>query len=341
MSDPRMGDPKMGDPTVGAPAPGAAAGADKGNASRADWIFGMDGGGTSSRLRVESAEGGLLHYAEGGSTNLRSNGPEKVLASLAGLFESAYRAGLDPARCRAGFAGSAGAGRPPERALLLELLGRASGLACPLDAGNDAETALAGALGDSEGMILIAGTGSIAYGRLRNGESARAGGWGHLLGDEGSAYWIAFQALARALRSSEGRDLPTGLLEAAKAHFGLREGSDLVPLVYEGLDKTRIAGFARLVAAARDSDDPLALHVYARAAQELVGLVASVDARIGERLGRRRLSLRGGLVEGDPRLGAEIAALVKKRLPGIELVAPLADAAVGACVLARSLLQSR
>ncbi|MBL8967988.1 MAG: hypothetical protein JNG85_13350, partial [Spirochaetaceae bacterium] len=168
----------------------------------------------------------------------------------------------------------------------------------------------------------------------------RAGGWGHLLGDEGSAYWIAFQALSRALRSSEGRDLPTGLLEAAKAHFGLREGSDLVPLVYEGLDKTRIAGFARLVAAARDSGDPLALDVYARAAQELVGLVAAVDARIGGRLGRRRLSLRGGLVEGDPRFGAELAALVKKRLPEVELVAPIADAAVGACVLARGLLGS-
>ena len=180
------------------------------------YIFGIDGGGTSARLRVESLEGEKLFYGEGGSTNPNSNSWEAVESVLAGLFTRAYKeAKLKPEDCAAGFAGSAGVDRPADRGPFAEALSRASGLSCPLGVGNDAEPALAGAIGDIEGFLLIAGTGSIAYARSRAGASARAGGLGHLLGDEGSAYRVSFDAIARSMRSIEGRDLPTSLMDAA------------------------------------------------------------------------------------------------------------------------------
>ena len=324
------------------------------------WIFGIDGGGTSARLRIEEAdrgaEGGAegrkdgagrgrhdrppLFYGEGGSSNPRSNPREAVLAVLRGLFARAYReAGLRAEGCLGGFAGSAGVDREADREPFAALVREAAGLppGVPVLAGNDSEPALAGAIGDVEGLLLIAGTGSIAFGRARDGSSARAGGWGHLLGDEGSAFSLAFKALSRGLRSWEGRDLPTGLMDAGLEFFGLAGPPDLVPLVYEGLDKTRIARFARVVGEYRDRGDPLAFELFEEAERELAALVVSVDARVGPKLERKRLAFRGGLIEGDARLRAGVESRLAAALPGLEIVPAAADAAAGACILARDL----
>ena len=306
------------------------------------YVFGIDGGGTSARLRVESIEGQELFYGEGGSTNPNSNSWEAVEAVLRGLFSRAYgEAGLRREDCAAGFAGTAGVDRPADRGPFSEALRRASGLpeSCPLDASNDAEPALAGAIGDIEGLLLIAGTGSIAYARTRAGASARAGGLGHLLGDEGSAYRISFDAIARGMRSIEGRDLPTGLMDAAIPFFGLKEASDFIPLIYsKPIDKKGIARFARVVGEYRDRGDPLAVDLFETAARELESLVLSVYRRLGADMGKRRLALRGGLIEGDAVLRSAFAKRLSSSAPDVEIVRAKADAASGACLLARDLI---
>jgi glucosamine kinase len=303
------------------------------------WIFGIDGGGTAARLRIEDEGGALLYYAEGGSTNPRSNDGKAVEAAVRGLFERAYaEAGISPSSCRAGFVGSAGVDRPADEAPFAGLVASAAGISAPVGAGNDSEPALAGALSDTEGYLLISGTGSIALARSREGRKVRAGGWGHLLGDEGSAYRIAFDGLARGIRSWEGRDLPSGLLDAGLAFFGLAEPFDLIPFVYEGFDKARIARFAREVGRARDSGDPLALDIFGEAALALAGLVDSVAARLGASIARQRLSFRGGLIEGDRRLREAVETFIHASRPDIAIVPAAEDSAAGACILARTLL---
>jgi N-acetylglucosamine kinase-like BadF-type ATPase len=314
------------------------------------WIFGIDGGGTSARLRVEALSGGLLFYAEGGSSNLHGKPRAEVSSNLAGLFSRAFaEAGLSPSDCAAGFIGSAGidreADKEPFAALLREAFAAAARPpaalavpAFPLVVGNDTEPALVGAVGGVEGLLLIAGTGSIAYGRGRDGSEARAGGWGHLLGDEGSAFWVAFEAIKRGLRSREGRDLGSGLLEEALAFFGLAAPEDLIPFTYEGLDKTGIARFSRRVAAMRDSGDALAKALFEEAAEALAGLVLSVDRKVGGHIVDKRLAFRGGLIEGDASLRAAVTARLAAAIPGLSIVEAQADAASGACALARSLL---
>jgi N-acetylglucosamine kinase-like BadF-type ATPase len=306
------------------------------------YVFGIDGGGTSARLRIESIEGRELFYGEGGSTNPNSNSWEAVEAVLRGLFARAYaEAGLRAEDCAAGFAGSAGVDRPADKGPFSAALRRASGLpeSCPLGAGNDAEPALAGAIGDIEGLLLIAGTGSIAYARTRAGDSARAGGLGHLLGDEGSAYRISFDAIARSLRSIEERDLPTGLMEAALPFFGLKAAPDFIPFIYsKPIDKKGIARFARVVGEYRDRGDPLAVDLFETAARELESLVLSVYRRLGAGMERRRLALRGGLIEGDSTLRSGFAKRLSSSAPDIEIVSAKADASAGACLLARHLI---
>jgi len=322
------------------------------------WVFGIDGGGTSARLRVESRSGELLFYGEGGSSNLRSKPRDEVLANLEGLFARAFsEGGVQPPLCEAGFAGSAGVDRPADKGPFADLVGEAFAAAAlkggaearrggsdavrpAIGAGNDSEPALAGAIGGMEGILLIAGTGAIAYGRCRDGTEARAGGWGHLLGDEGSAFAVAFEALKRGIRSSEGRDLPTCLLERGLSFFGLHEAEDLLPFVYEGLDKTRVAKFAREVARARDEGDGLAAAIFEEAADSLAGLVLSVEKRLGSHIADKSLACRGGLIEGDAWLRSSLAARLAKAAPGVRLVEAKADAATGACMLARVIAES-
>ena len=313
------------------------------------WVFGIDGGGTSSRLRAESMSGVMLYEGSSGSTNINSNSLESVIGTLVSLLQGAFASGLAPQACRAGFMGSAGVDGESGTRMMMEALGRAFSRAAAssgdahaddmhpvLGVGNDAEPALVGALADTEGYLLIAGTGSIAYARAESGASVRAGGWGHMLGDEGSAYWIAFQGIARGLRSSEGRDTPTAVLEAALDHFGLADPQALIPFVYAHFDKARIASFAPRIAAMAAGGDSLAQAIMEQAAAELTALVVSVHRQLGSIVKRSRLALYGGLLEKNAELSMAVADRIAMAVPGMVIVKPAGDAQAGACRLARS-----
>ncbi len=316
------------------------------------WVFGIDGGGTSSRLRAESLSGSLLYQGSGSSTNLNSSDALSVTGVLGQLVSGAFSAGLDPASCRAGFIGSAGVDLEQDRTTMAALLADAfsgatllarplahAGIAAPaFAAGNDAEPALVGALDDLEGFLLIAGTGSIALGRARSGEQVRAGGWGHFLGDEGSAFWIAFEAVKRGLRASEGRDAPTALLESALLHFGLPDAPSLIPFTYWKFSKAAIASFAPRVAEAAAAGDALARDIMDQAATELAALVTSVHDRLAARMSNTRLALYGGLLEKNAWLNEQVTARISATRPGLTIVKPVGDAQTGACRLARALL---
>lgn len=304
------------------------------------WIFGIDGGGTRSRLRVERVDGEPLGYLEGRSTNLHALGSPAVLANLKALFGEAYATlRLKPEDCAAGFAGSAGIDGESSHDEFRRVLKQASAVTAPLGCGNDSEPALAGAHLSPEGMLLISGTGSIALIRTSGGKMRRAGGWGHILGDEGSAYRLAFDAICRSIRSAEGRDLPTGLLEEAYQHFGLKAIDDFLPLVAEMTEKAVIAEFASRVVARREAGDLLAVDLCETAARELSLLVKSVYDGLGQELTAPRLAFRGGLIEHDVWLARETAARCRALIPGLEIVEAKADAAQGACLLARALLK--
>src|SRR5204863_821295 len=98
---------------------------------------------------------------------------------------------------------------------------------------NDALIALVAGAGDNPGIVVIAGTGSIVYGRSAAGEAARAGGWGHMIGDEGSGYWIGREALAAVMRAADGRGPSTALTAEILRHFGVADVSHLPRIVYD------------------------------------------------------------------------------------------------------------
>jgi len=301
------------------------------------WIFGIDGGGTSTRLRVESLEMELLVQAEGPSLNPRSVGWEGSRTTLEGLFSAMYATtGLGPDGCVAGFAGVAGIDRSEDTGIMRSIISDAAdlGIDTTVEVRNDSIPALAGAFGELRGILLIAGTGSIAVGSDGAGRIVRSGGWGHILGDEGSAYWVGLRARNAATRFHDRRSPQTDLLGRALAYFGEKEPFSLIPAVYENFDKAKVAAFARIVAEERDRGDEVAQQIFKDAAEELALLAISIATRLGEAHSGGRIAFTGGFISNNERLWHDTEARILSALPSHRIVSPQADAVSGACLLA-------
>ncbi len=301
------------------------------------WIFGIDGGGTSTRLRVEGLARELLYQAEGPSLNPRSVGWNGSRKTLEGLFSAMYeKTGLDTDNCVSGFAGVAGIDRSEDTGTMRSIIRDAAELGpdTNVEVRNDSIPALAGAFGELRGILLIAGPGSIAVGADGAGRIIRSGGWGHILGDEGSAYWVGLRALNAATRFHDRRSPQTDLLGRALAYFGEKEPFSLIPAVYEPFDKSKIAAFARIVAEERDRGDEVAEQIFKDASEELALLVISVATRLGEAQAGGRIAFAGGFLANNERLWHDTEARILAVLPRHRIVLPEADAANGACLLA-------
>lgn len=303
-------------------------------------VFGLDGGGTSTRLRFADGDNRAIWEGRGEGINPNALQSAQVVERLSALFGEAFAAtGLSATDFSAGCMGVAGTDRGPERAEFTELARVKLGFPCPVRVTSDPDIALVGALERVDGYLLIAGTGSIAIARLADGTRFRAGGLGHYLSDEGSAFYVGFQAIRRALRSSEGRDLPTVMMGPLLAHFGLASPQDFVPLIYRRFDKAAVAGAASLVERHREAGDPLAVAIMAEARDELVSLVGSVRESVREGLAEPAIALTGGLFEHNAWLKDAVRAALSEDFPEIAQVEPRRDGAFGACMLALDLIR--
>ncbi|NLG79191.1 MAG: ATPase [Firmicutes bacterium] len=245
-------------------------------------IVAIDAGGTKTDCMVGTVHGEVLARAWAGPANYQVSGPAgakaEILAAV-GKARSLLPAGDEP--FDVAFVGAAGVDRSGDREAVAGLL-QSAGIAGRVVVDNDAAIALAGGTLGQPGVVVIAGTGSIAFGMNAKGERARAGGWGYVLGDEGSAYDIGRQALASVVRANDGRGDPTALSEGVLQHFKIASPDDLVELTYrKGLGRTDIAGLAVLVAEAARKGDRVARRILRRAGAELGLAAASVVRALG------------------------------------------------------------
>jgi N-acetylglucosamine kinase-like BadF-type ATPase len=301
-------------------------------------LFGIDGGGTTTRLRIADLSNTTLWEGSGEGINPNSVSAEVRHARLVRLFNEARAAtGVGRGDLAAGCLGVAGVDRPGEKAELEAFLRHRLGVQCPLLVTTDADVALVGGLRNLEGLILVAGTGSIAIARLRDGRRGRAGGYGHFLSDEGSAFFIGFQAIRRTLRAREGRDEPTTMLDALLARFGLLDAAAFVPLIYQRFDKAAVAAAAGLVESFRAAGDPLAVSIFDEAARELSRLVSSAYSPLAAEMDNHQLVLWGGLLENNAWLRSAVSGTLHEDHPRIEVREPVESATFGACMLAARL----
>jgi N-acetylglucosamine kinase-like BadF-type ATPase len=266
-------------------------------------VIGIDAGGTKTVGMLADESGGVLAEARGGGANLQTHGELEVEKVFDHVLESLGRERPVAALCL----GIAGVDRPHDEGVIRAIL-RRLGWRQNARVVNDAAVALAAGAPDGYGVVILAGTGSIAYGMDPAGKSARSGGYGFLLADEGSGYWLGHQALRAVVRATDGRG-PHTLLQPLV--FGVLEVSsvaDMIPRVYEkGLPKHRVAALAPLVQRASDQGDRLAGDLLDTAADEL-GRAARAVARQIALPETFPLVLAGGVFRGCPSLAGRIEA---------------------------------
>lgn len=243
------------------------------------YYLGIDGGGTKTTCAVGD-ESQTLGTATAGPSNIVRVGEARARESLhQAVSQACSAAGIAPTQVARTCVGGSGAARPELGAIIRRML---SGLLpAPVDVVGDMEIALEAAFGTGPGVIVIAGTGSIAYGRNRDGSTARAGGWGFAIGDEGSAHWIGRAAVSAVLRASD-EDHETG----QDRHSEFASALCKVWGVSSLLDLARVANsvpppdFAALFPAVAASKDALAAHVLSLAGAELARTCSVVVRRL-------------------------------------------------------------
>jgi glucosamine kinase len=243
----------------------------------ARFIMGIDGGATKTLAAVLDLESGTVHFAHGGPSNEDAVGAEPAVHALLEVADVAIeRAGI--AQDALASAVLAVAGTDTDAIARQVRAARTDDWIVV----NDVVAAWAAATGAQPGIGAISGTGSNVFGVGREGQPWRAGGWGHLLGDEGSGYWFGVQSIKAALRDRDGSGPQTALSDALVEFFGAPSIEALAAQVYsKPLTKGEIAAFATETARLAEGGDVVARELYELGARELAAQVAVVIVKTG------------------------------------------------------------
>jgi len=199
---------------------------------------------------------------------------------------------------------------------------------------HDIRIALAGGLTGQEGIVLIAGTGSSCYGRRTDGRSHQTG-WGYILDDLGSGYFLGQQAMIAAVWAYDGRGRETSLSSAVQSALGYDHMDNIMNVVYHGrMDVTRIASLAPLVLRAAEEGDSVALDIIKRGAEELSRMAYVVAERLDFLEHPVLVTMVGGLVESNLFYKREIQQAIRRRLPQSVIKEPELPPVLGAVLLA-------
>jgi glucosamine kinase len=264
-------------------------------------VLGIDAGGTKTVCLLADELGTILSVGRGAGANLQVAGELEVEKVLHHVMATALD-GRPDVWPKAVCLGIAGVDREDDARIVSAIMRRISP-GSRLLVVNDALVALEAGAPASPGIVIICGTGSIAYGRNADGVAARSGGWGHIIGDEGSGYWIGQQAVQAVMRDADGRGPATALSKQVLAHFDVPNASGLVHVVYGPNSANRsIAMLGPSVQMASESGDEVASAILDRAADELALAARSVADRLGLRRHSFPFVLAGGVFRVVPAL---------------------------------------
>jgi N-acetylglucosamine kinase-like BadF-type ATPase len=293
-------------------------------------FLGIDGGQSTTTAVIGDETGRILGSGRGGPCNhvSGSEGRQKFFNAVGVCLRLACaEAGLDSSSVTfqavcAGFSGGPG----DKAGYLREFV-----VATEYDATTDAVIALSGATAGEPGIICIAGTGSIAYGRNAARKFARVGGWGYIFGDEGGAFDLTRQALRAILRHEEGWGPDTALHQVLLAETGAESANDLMHRFYTSeFPRPAIASLARVVNDVANTGDAVARNIIVNAAQQLATAVSAVRMQLFQRAEPAKVAHIGGVFKSEM-LRERFRMLVELE-DGNTLIAPRHGPAVGALI---------
>jgi N-acetylglucosamine kinase-like BadF-type ATPase len=296
------------------------------------FVIGVDGGGSRTRAVALDAAGVELARAEGGSAVAGS--PDKAAGAVAEVCRQVAGLAGRSLPAQVVWAGLSGAGRESARSAAERAL-EETGVAVRAWVGTDVHAAFHDVFPEGPGILLIAGTGSIAWARSEDGREDRVGGWGPRIGDEGSGYAIGVEVLRRVARHADGRAQATALSGLVRNHLELGRVEDLAGWAARA-SRAQIAELAPLAAAAAAGGDEAAGQIMKDAIEALRAHIVAILERMGPWSRAPELALAGGLIRpGGALRDALEGALSSNRL---RTMTRDPDAARGAARLALGLL---
>ncbi len=288
-------------------------------------VAGVDGGGTKTTLVCRPLDGGEDIVFRYGPFNINAIGGKAFRELIERIVLDIGQTGDCEALCM----GAAGVSNTEMREIVSDVM-RSSGIEKWSLVGDDV-IAMEGALDGGSGIIVISGTGSIVLGKDVDGSRVRIGGWGHLIGDEGSGYGLARDAFMAITRMIDGMGESTCLMD----DFEVKDRADLISKVYSG-DKGTVAAYSVLVEKAAAKGDKVALEIIADNADRLSDCVVEVSRRLKEK--DVKVAFLGGLVSHDTIFRKVLVDCITAKSRDLECIYPIHDAAEGAVMLAERMV---
>ncbi|MBM2846837.1 MAG: putative N-acetylglucosamine kinase [Bacteroidetes bacterium] len=304
--------------------------------SRKPLVLGVDGGGTKTAGLIADLSGNILARREVGASNPNVVGFEAAAKNLHQLITKC----CDDLRCQPNELQSivlalAGAGKETNRKKIKDSLARLfeneTSKALPITVETDSRAALEGAFGGGPGVVIIAGTGSIVTGKTERREVITVGGWGRILGDEGSGYYIGREALRLVTLVLDGRGGSTKLKELFARKLNWQTRDDLITAVYQ--DKFELSKLAPLVMEAASDHDLVSQRLLQQAASHLADQARVIVMKMGI-LRKVGLVMCGGLIDHETVYGNTLHLKIMKMLPQVDVRPPMHSPAHGAVLMA-------
>ncbi len=297
-----------------------------------EYVAGMDGGSTKTSIVIADEQGNVVYAFASGAINDNGQDSSIIRRSFEEMFGTIDRVCGGLGNCVRVCIGTAGISNPEVVPRLTELV-RGCGFEGALFIVGDQEIALRGAHDGRSGIILIAGTGSICYGRGDDGSSHRAGGCGYLLDDEGSGYSIGRELLTAVAKANDGRLPPTVLTSLVYERLQADSVGQLIAFAHDkSTNKGDIAALAPLLSDACDVGDAAALAIARKSADSLFELVVPVAEKLG--MQRGNLALAGSVLLRNAHVRSELIRIVGEQYPEMIVYPAKREAAWGAVKIA-------
>ena len=305
-------------------------------------FVGVDGGGSKTTAAVCNESGQVLGRAFSGPSNYNTLGIEVAAERVLSAISAVVRQAGDDVEIAGLCLALAGVARPEDHAAWRGAVARwldASDLTWMIRADDaiithDAMAALVGGTGKRQGVVVIAGTGAIAFGADGQGHEARSSGWGYLLGDEGSGYWIGLEGLRAVLRAEDGRGPATALRDRLLREKGLERPQQLIKPMYSEWKPVDVAALAPAVLETAATGDHVASWIVQRAATELSDAALAV-LRSLDVLGQSTEIVTTGGLWAAPLLRAAFTEHLGRQAEQVAVIDPRDEAVIGALLLAR------
>ena len=303
------------------------------------YLIGIDGGGTKTDSAIADLSGKIIHHTTGKPSNFLVVGIEEAVENIFALIEeNLFKLEGDFADVKQIVIGVAGAGRKEDAQLLEKSFkdySEEQGVHFKgIKVVSDAHIALEGAFPDSAGCILIAGTGSILFGKDDKGVIHRVGGFGRLIGDEGSGYSIGRKALNAVSKASDGRGEETLISELLNAKMNSGSTNGIINKIYK--EKLDVASVAKIVISAAEEGDPIAEDILDEEADELVLHIKSLLNKI--QINKFNVAFSGSLIDNNNFYSDILKRKIKSTLPNVTIVRPAAPPVSGAILFAKRIV---